>query len=207
MYFQGSGVMKALKMSLLLRPCSLLKALEEGTSYLDGVYIIRGYNNNSPNLQYINSKNMGNYCWKVFSVRQLKLLLFSWMSPVSDLESSACGEMSGPAWHTYTMKFFTVSSKMACWTWQMPFICFVPTMFSFHVWQRPFTPSQKAGTTILYGLKVDSPRTSSGFWVTWRTLVTQTKICRFVDAQTQSAVYKSKVPLTSFKPQWRLKFI
>lgn len=49
-----------------------------------------------------------------------------------------------------TMKFFTVSRKMACCIWQMLYICFVSTMSSFHIWQRPFTPSQKAGTTILF---------------------------------------------------------
>lgn len=110
--------------------------------------------------------------------------------------------MSGPAWHTFTMKFFTVSRKMACCIWQMLFICFVYTMSSFHVWQRPFTPSQKAGTTILYGLKVDSPQTSSGFWATWRTLVTRMKICRFVEAQTRGAVYKGEVQLTGFEPEY-----
>lgn len=52
-------------------------------------------------------------------------------------------------------------------------------MSFYHVCHRPFTPLQKARTTILCGLKVDFPPTSSGLWVTWWSLMTQMKICRF----------------------------
>lgn len=40
----GSGAMKALKMSQLLKPCSVLKAPEEGASSLGEAYTTKGLN-------------------------------------------------------------------------------------------------------------------------------------------------------------------
>lgn len=78
------------------------------------------------------------------------------------LESNAYGEMSGLVLLNCITKYFTALRKMAFWTCQIPLMCSVHITCSSHVWSVTSTLFLKAGTIILYSLKVGSPLTSCG---------------------------------------------